>query len=128
MLRRMLFATARRSTHQPDCARRRLLRYAALGLLSFSDELAATGKRKPRRMRVQIDAGSAVETLAEFVRQTGLQVLFDTDAVTGCTTRAVRGQLDAAEALRLMLDGTGLSFEFINDRTISVHAAPVVRL
>jgi hypothetical protein len=50
-------------------------------------------------------------------------VLFETDAIRDHTTRAVRGEFDAAEALHLMLEGSGLIFEFINERTIAVRPA-----
>ena len=100
-----------------DGARRALLR-TALGL-AVAGPLEASGKA--RKLSVEIDAGKAPVTLGEFIRQTGLQVLFETDAIRNHTTRAVRGQFDAAEALHLMLEGSGLIFEFINERTIAVR-------
>jgi iron complex outermembrane receptor protein len=97
--------------------RRDLLR-TALGL-AVAGPLNASGKG--HKLSVEIDAGNAAVTLGEFIRQTGLQVLFETDAIRSHTTRAVRGQFDAAEALHLMLEGSGLIFEFINERTIAVR-------
>jgi hypothetical protein len=76
-----------------------------------------------RKMSVKIEAGNAAATLAELIRQTGLQILFEADAIRGHTTRAVRGEFAAAEALHLMLDGSGLIFEVINERTIAVRPA-----
>jgi hypothetical protein len=70
---------------------------------------------------VSIDGGSAAVTLSELIHQTGLQVLFEADAVRDHTTQAVRGKLDATEALRRMLAGSGLIFEFINERTVAVR-------
>jgi hypothetical protein len=99
--------------------RRDLLR-TALGL-AVAGPLNANGHA--RKLSVEIDAGNASVTLGEFIRQTGLQVLFETDAIRDHTTRAVRGQFDAAEALHLMLEGSGLTFEFINERTIAVRLA-----
>jgi hypothetical protein len=104
--------------------RRHLLQYCALALLPILDAGANDSLRK---LRVEIAEGNAAATLAEFIRQTGFQVLFETDAIRGHTTRAVRGQLDAAEALRVMLEGSGLIFEFINERTITVRPEPLVR-
>lgn len=76
-----------------------------------------------RRISVKIEAGNAPATLAELIRQTGLQILFEADAIRGHTTRAVRGEFEAAEALHLMLEGSGLIFEVINERTIAVRPA-----
>jgi hypothetical protein len=104
--------------------RRHLLRCAALGLLPIGD-VSANGKL--RRLRVEIGAGTAAVTLAEFIRQTGLQVLFEADAIRGHNTRAVAGQLDVQEALRVMLEGSGLVFEFINERTVAVRPEGVAR-
>ena len=102
--------------------RRQLLCCASLGLLPISDDQASS------KLRVEIDAGNAAATLAEFIRQTGLQVLFEADAIRGHSTRAVRGRLEAREALRVMLEGSGLIFEFINDRTIAVRPEPFARV
>jgi hypothetical protein len=90
-----------------------------IGLTLAGETLA--GAPKLRKLRVRIDAGNATVTLAEFVRQTGLQVLFEADVIREHSTQAVSGQLDAAEALARMLDGSGLIFEFINERTIAVR-------
>jgi hypothetical protein len=80
-----------------------------------------------RRSDLEIAAGTAPQSLREFVRQTGLQVLFEFDAVRHHTTHAVSGRLDPSEALALMLAGTGLAFEFVNERTISVRPVPLAK-
>jgi Secretin and TonB N terminus short domain len=102
--------------------RRRYLLGTVLGLAVARSISAADTLRK---VSVAIDAGNAPATLAELIRQTGLQILFEADAVRGHTTRAVRGELDADEALHLMLEGSGLIFEVINARTIAVRPAAV---
>ncbi len=83
----------------------------------------AIGSRADKRA-FDIKAGSAIITLAEFVRQTGLQVLFESDAIRDHSTREVRGQFDAAEALGMMLEGSGLTYEFVNERTVTVRPRP----
>lgn len=80
-----------------------------------------------RRTPLEIAAGTAPQALREFVRQTGMQVLFEFDAVRHHTTHAVRGRLDPSEAIALMLAGTGLAFEFVNDRTISVRPVSLAK-
>jgi iron complex outermembrane receptor protein len=67
-----------------------------------------------------LEAGDASLMLNEFSRQSDLQVLFDFNILRGMKTRAVVGDLDAADALRSMLKGTGLVFDFVNDRTLAV--------
>lgn len=80
-----------------------------------------------RRQSLEIAGGAAPKALREFVRQTGLQVLFEFDAVRHHTVHPVSGRLGASEALSLMLAGSGLGFEFINDRTVSVRPVPILK-
>jgi iron complex outermembrane recepter protein len=70
------------------------------------------------------DAASA---LTRFGEQSHLQLVFDYDAVQGIETHAVSGRLRVADALGRLLSGTGLSFEVINDRTISIVRDAEVR-
>jgi hypothetical protein len=93
--------------------------FAALAL-SIAANPAAAAEPADSRTRIEIAAGPAGQALKQFVAQTGLQLLFDFEAVNGLMTRSVSGQLDAAEALKRMLAGTGLAFQFVNDRTVTV--------
>ena len=95
---------------------------ATLALLASSRSRASRADKRA----LDIKAGNAILTLAEFVRQTGLQVLFESDAIRNHSTREVRGQFDAAEALGLMLEGSGLTYEFVNERTVTVRPRSVI--
>jgi hypothetical protein len=95
-----------------------------LALLISALAVRRSHASKLEKLALRISAGTAPVSLAEFVRQTGLQVLFDFDAVQNVTTREVIGQLDAEEALAQMFEGSGLVFEFINERTIAVRRRP----
>jgi len=101
--------------------RRQLLCCTPLGFLRVSDN------QESANVRVEINAGNAAATLTEFIRQTRLQVLFEADAIRGHNTRAVSGRLEAREALRVMLEGSGLMFEIVNDRTYAVRPASFAR-
>jgi Secretin and TonB N terminus short domain len=100
--------------------RRRLLGRVAVAAMVVLTCHSAGASRADKR-ELNIEAGSAIITLAEFVHQTGLQVLFEFDAVRDHNTRGVKGQFEAAEALGLMLEGSGLVFEFVNERTVTVR-------
>jgi iron complex outermembrane receptor protein len=67
-----------------------------------------------------IAAQDAASALNEFSEQSRLQLLFDYDAVQDIRTQAIAGTLPVTVALGQMLDGTGLRFEIVNDRTISI--------
>ena len=94
----------------------------ALGLALLGDVAVA---EQPPKLRLKIAAGSAPMALSEFIRQTGMQVLFEFDAVRNHSTRAVSGQFEVAEALAAMLEGSGLMYEFVNDRTFAVRPQPL---
>ena len=68
----------------------------------------------------QLEAGDASVMLNEFSRQSDLQVLFDFNILRGMKTHAVTGDLDPSTALKSMLKGTNLVFDFVNDRTLAV--------
>jgi outer membrane receptor for ferric coprogen and ferric-rhodotorulic acid len=72
-------------------------------------------------VRFEISAGNAADALSEFGVQSGLQLLFVKQAVQDYKTRALSGELDAREALRKLLEGTGLTFEFVNDKTVAIR-------
>ena len=72
------------------------------------------------KIQLDVAAGEAPDALKEFIRQTGLQLIFDFDSIAAFKTHAVSGQYDAAEALTRMLSNTGLAFEFVNERTVTV--------
>jgi hypothetical protein len=86
---------------------------------SSDSELPA--RQEQARRELEIAGGTAPQALREFVRQTGLQVLFEFDAIRHHVTHPISGRFDPSEALALMLAGSGLGFEFVNERTVSVR-------
>ena len=100
-------------------------RRAALGrglaafAATFAVQLSVASKLD--KVRLKIAASAAPTALAEFIRQTGLQVLFDFDAIRDFSTHEVSGQFDAEEALFQMFEGSGLVYEFINEKTVAVR-------
>ena len=70
-----------------------------------------------------IAAGDAPDTLSDFGRQSGLQMLFEHRAVAGKRTHAIKGSFEPKAALSLLLSETGLMFEFVNDNTVAITSA-----
>lgn len=104
-----------RNRSRSSSALQRVLLFGTLAALFSSLSAAAAEKR-----RFDIAAGEARSTLNEFSRQADLQIYFDVDAVRRYMTQAVAGELEAADALAVMLGGTELIFEFVNERTVTV--------
>ncbi|HTU65250.1 MAG TPA: TonB-dependent receptor [Steroidobacteraceae bacterium] len=82
--------------------------------------MAATAQAQDAPPDFDIPAQDAVAALTAFGDQSRLQLIFDYDAVQGVETHAIIGRLRVGDALGRMLSGTGLTFDIINDRTISI--------
>lgn len=82
----------------------------------------ATASAMAAGVTFEIAAGSAPTTLKEFAAQAHVQLLFDYKAVQSFKTPAVHGQLEPSEALKILLEGSGLTFRQVNDHTIAVMA------
>lgn len=69
----------------------------------------------------QIPAGPAEDAVLLFVRQAGLSVLYEPGSLDRFKTRAVHGKYEPVDALRIMLDDSGLDFVFTTARFIAVR-------
>lgn len=90
----------------PQVARFPIFRFLLLGLtpfLAISGALAEESKRP-----FDIPAEAAEKTLKQFATQSGMEVLFSTQAASGIRTNAVKGELVPTDAVRQMLAGTPL--------------------
>src|SRR5262245_46564418 len=89
---------------------------AASGFLMFSRAEAAD------ELSHAIAAQPLAQALTDFALQTGLQLVYVSEiAGTQLSPGAPRG-ITFHHALERLLDGSGLSFEFLNDRTVRIFA------
>ncbi len=58
--------------------------------------------------------------LADFAHQAGLQLVYVSQIAAGRTSKGARAGLSPAAALTELLDGTGLTFQFLNERTVRI--------
>lgn len=65
------------------------------------------------------------QALVAFARETALQLGYETEIAATLQSKSARAAPSAADALAQLLDGTGLRFEFLNDRTVHIYAAQV---
>jgi hypothetical protein len=63
--------------------------------------------------------------LASFGAETGFQILYDTALTAGRRSHEVRGKYSPDTALRQLLSGTGLSFDYIEDHAFTLLEAPL---
>jgi len=107
------------------CSHTQLRRYRRLCIAMTIAALANTAAHAQLGTHVfRIAAQPAPDALAEFGTQSGLQLLFDYEAVEEIRTSALDGAMAVPDALNHMLADTGLTFVIINERTVSIRRAP----
>ncbi|MDR3415312.1 MAG: TonB-dependent receptor plug domain-containing protein [Nevskia sp.] len=71
-----------------------------------------------------IPAGSLADALDRFGEQSGLQVAYDQDLVVGKRAARVAGQFKAEIVLDQLLSGSGISWSYINAKTVVLQSIP----
>ncbi len=88
-----------------------------IGLSTASETQAAV--RKPTSIAPQ-QLGSALQALAA---QREFQIIYRSDVVASRHTQGASGNLTQEEALRQLLSGTGLTFRYLDEKTVTILAA-----
>src|SRR5262249_14434069 len=96
-----------------------VLRTGLLGCLVWGILLhAAGGAESAARLSADIEPRPLPEALAAFGRQTGLQLIYLSGVAETQRSPGAPAGSTASAALTQLLEGTGLTFEFLNDRTV----------
>lgn len=93
---------------------------AAIVLALAAGETAA---QSPMTLKEAISAQPVASALDAFSRQTGLQVIYMSRIAEGLMCAAIPAGLRSDVALHRLLDGTGLAFEFLNERTVTIMSS-----
>jgi len=102
------------------------LRTVLLGCLLGGVFLSTAGGAEPTRLSADIGPRPLAEALDAFGRQTGLQLIYVSSVAETQQSKGAPAGLTAPAALTQLLDGTGLTFEFLNARTVRIFPAPTV--
>jgi len=94
-------------------------------LVGGSMAASAGGAGSAATLSADIAPQPLAEALATFGRQTGLQLLYLSGIAEAQHSRGARAGLTAPAALTKLLEGTGLTFEFLNARTVRIFPASV---
>src|SRR5687768_12718974 len=89
---------------------------------------AVMAQASPPAVDLQIEAQPVDHALKEFAAQSGMQVLFHVEGTqipAGLKSGPVHGRYTAEAALEKLLANTGLRYEFINERTVTIRAGQV---
>jgi len=104
---------------------------AGVAMLALSTPALAQDRTSPtqalpqeaqagRAVAFDIPAQSLAQALTAFGRQSGLQVAFDPTAAAGKTSIALSGTMATEQALRTLLGGTGLSYQFTSSGAVTI--------
>ncbi len=77
----------------------------------------------PSTRQFDIPSGSLAPALNRFADETGLQLVYDTKLADGRRTVGISGSYTVEQALKVLLEGTGLDYRFANDRTVTLEPA-----
>lgn len=94
-----------------------------LGLLLTAAAVAPVGADE-LRMAVAIPAQPLKAALQELARQANLQLVYETDLAAGLQSSETKGELSVRDALERLLQGTGLRYQFLDERTVAISQAP----
>jgi len=90
---------------------------AVLGLASMAAaDPALAAVRKPTNITAQ-DLGAALQV---FANDRDLQLVYATQEIADHRTSGAVGELSASEALTQLLEGTGLTYKYLDDKTITI--------
>lgn len=87
-------------------------------------QLGQANVGNPQRFFVQIAAGSLEGALSRFTAQTGVRIERGSASLSGLQTPGVTGSLTAADALRVLLAGSGFTYHFASVKVVTLEKAP----
>jgi outer membrane receptor protein involved in Fe transport len=77
----------------------------------------------PRVLPADIPGQPLADALNAYAQQTGLQLAYVSEIALGKTSKGTPAGLSPAAALARLLEGTGLQFEFLSQRSVRILAA-----
>lgn len=89
---------------------------------STAGKTATDAAHGARVMHFDVPAQALNHALNSFAQQADLRIVFDTSAAEGFTAPRLEGNFTMTEALRQLLGNTGLEFEFVGDRTVTISS------
>jgi iron complex outermembrane receptor protein len=99
----------------------RLSAVAAISCFMFASLSVAQHAAAAIRKETHISAQPLGSALEAFARDRNLQLIYATDEVGSLRSDGAAGNLSMGEALKRLLKGTGLSYEFLDDHTVTVQ-------
>ncbi|MFT3967405.1 MAG: TonB-dependent siderophore receptor, partial [Sphingobium sp.] len=77
-----------------------------------------------RNARIRYPAQPLQDAIVLFNRQSGIQITADGGVTAGRTSTAVKGNQTPSQALSILLSGTGLTWRWLDSRSVALERAP----
>ena len=81
----------------------------------------------PLKKTTNIPAQSLGAALQELAKERGFQIVFVSEDVNSLRTGGAVGDLTPTEALQKLLEGTGLTFRYLDEKTVVIFTQPARR-
>ena len=103
----------------------RLILAMAVACLSIVGVADADPVPATIKQQTEIPAQGLAPALTLLAKEFDFQVLYRTEVVGSLRTRGVSGPMTAAEALERVLSGTGLTYKYLDEKTVTIVPAGV---
>lgn len=97
-----------------------IVRHAVFGLAGLALVTATAQAGVERKVHFDLPAQRLHQALNAYAQQSGLRIVFYTEVAEGMVSPALVGDLTPEQALRILLKDSELSYEFVDDRTVSI--------
>lgn len=110
----------------PTASARWLRRLLVPLLVAFSCPSGRAAPAEPATAKYyDLPSAPATVSLKQFITQSGVQLLFVANEVSGVTTNSVRGQFTAGDAVRRLVANTGLVAVETENGAIAINRVPL---
>jgi hypothetical protein len=113
-------------------SRRRVLLRAAASVIALTLCIImvaiAADALAPVKRTTNIPAQSLGAALQELAKERGFQIVYVSEDVNSLRTGGAVGDLTPAEALQKLLEGTGLTFRYLDEKTVVIVTKPAARV
>lgn len=103
---------------------RRILQVLIGAGLTLSVAAAVAQEPAQRQVRLAIERQPLADALAQWAQQTGFQLISQVEMTTVLTAPRLHGTYSAQRALERLLEGTPLTYVWLNERTVAVRSRP----
>src|SRR5262245_9020685 len=102
----------------------RIMVATAVACLSIAGLSAVADAQAAIRRFTNIPAQELGSALNTFAKERKLSLVYISEEIESRKTAGAVGELTAEEALRRLLDGTGLTYRYLNDETVTIVPVP----